>query len=116
MTEPRCRATSAWHANWQLGYIEGSNITYAVRGADGEIARLPQLARELLAEKAAVIAGSGSPAAYAFGDATRDIPIVMMVTGDPLALGLSDSMSHPSRNVTGFTNSSLSLAASSERG
>ena len=95
----------------KLGYIEGRNITYAVRGANGEIARLPQLARELLAEKATVIAGAGSPAAYALGEATRDIPIVMMVMGDPLVLGLSDSISHPSRNVTGFTNSSLSLAA-----
>jgi putative tryptophan/tyrosine transport system substrate-binding protein len=35
----------------------------------------------------------------------------MMIMGDPIALGLSDSMSRPSRNVTGFTNSNLSLAA-----
>jgi putative tryptophan/tyrosine transport system substrate-binding protein len=47
----------------KLGYIEGRNITYAVRGANGEIAKLPQLARELLAAKATVLAGLGSPVA-----------------------------------------------------
>jgi putative tryptophan/tyrosine transport system substrate-binding protein len=43
--------------------------------------------------------------------ATREIPIVMMVVGDPIALGLSNSMSHPSRNITGFTMSTAVLAA-----
>jgi putative tryptophan/tyrosine transport system substrate-binding protein len=95
----------------KLGYVKGRNITYAVRGANGEIAKLPQLARELLAAKATVLAGLGSPVASALGEATHDIPIVMMIMGDPIALGLSDSMSRPSRNVTGFTNSNLSLAA-----
>jgi putative ABC transport system substrate-binding protein len=43
--------------------------------------------------------------------ATQNIPIVMTIVGDPIALGLTNSMSRPSRNVTGFTNSSVSLAA-----
>jgi hypothetical protein len=81
------------HQSARIGYIEGSNVTYEIRGADGDINRLPQLARELTAA------------------ATVDIPIVMTVVGDPIALGLSNSMSRPSRNVTGFTNSSVSLAA-----
>jgi putative ABC transport system substrate-binding protein len=66
---------------------------------------------ELLAKKPEVIVSSTSTAAVALANATREIPIVMMVVGDPIALGLTDSMSRPSRNVTGFTMSTAVLAA-----
>lgn len=95
----------------RVGYIDQQSITYETRGADGDVTRLPLVARELVAGKPDVIVGSGSPAAVALLDATHDIPIVMTVVGDPIALGLSRSISHPTRNVTGFTISSLSLAA-----
>ena len=49
--------------------------------------------------------------AIALAAATRDIPIVMAVIGDPIASGLSNSISRPSRNFTGFTTSSISLVA-----
>jgi putative ABC transport system substrate-binding protein len=58
-----------------------------------------------------VIVGTATPGAIALFEATHDIPIVMTVVGDPIALGLSGSMSRPTHNVTGFTVSSLSLAA-----
>jgi putative ABC transport system substrate-binding protein len=99
------------HELARIGYIEGRNITYEVRGADGDINRLPQLARELTATNLDVIVGSASSVAVALAGATRDIPIVMAVVSDPIALGLSNSISRPSRNVTGFTTSSISLAA-----
>ena len=95
----------------KLGYIEGNNITYDIRGAEGDSSRLPQLALELVAKKPEVIVGSTSTVAVVLANATREIPIVMMVVGDPIALGLSNSMSHPSRNVTGFTMSTTALAA-----
>ena len=95
----------------RLGYIEGRNIIYEVRAAEGDLSRLPQLARELVATKPDVIVGSAAPAAAALFGATRNIPIVMTVVGDPIALGLTGSMSRPTHNVTGFTVSSLSLAA-----
>lgn len=88
-----------------------TNINYTVYAADGAIDRLPQLAREMVAASPDVIVGSGSPVAHALGEVTTNIPIVMTVVGDPIALGLSNSMSNPSRNFTGFTNSSSSLAA-----
>jgi ABC transporter substrate binding protein len=99
------------HQSARIGYIEGSNVTYEIRGADGDINRLPQLTRELTATSPDVIIGSTSPAAVVLAAATVDIPIVMTVVGDPIALGLSNSISRPSRNATGFTNSSVSLAA-----
>ena len=95
----------------RIGYIEGRNIIYEVRAAAGDLSRLPQLARELVATNPDVIVGSGTPAAAALFGATRNIPIVMTAVGDPIALGLTSSMSRPTHNVTGFTVSSLSLAA-----
>ncbi len=99
------------HELARIGYADGRNISYQVQAAQGDITRLPLLARELVAAKPAVIVGSASPAAVALAKATRDIPIVMTVVGDPIALGLTGSISRPDRNVTGFTISSLSLAA-----
>jgi putative tryptophan/tyrosine transport system substrate-binding protein len=99
------------HELAQIGYIEGRNIIYEVRGAAGDLSRLPQLARELVMTNPDVIVASAAPAAAALFGATRNIPIVMTVVGDPIALGLTSSMSRPTHNVTGFTNSSLSLAA-----
>lgn len=95
----------------RIGYVDGRNITYVVRAAGGDVSRLPLLARELVAAKPDVIVGQASSAALALFKATQNIPIVMTVVGDPIALGLTSSISRPTRNVTGFTISSLSLAA-----
>ncbi|MGB9411631.1 MAG: ABC transporter substrate-binding protein [Pseudolabrys sp.] len=108
---PQSREFALAHELAKLGYIEGNNITYDIRGAEGDSSRLPQLALELVAKKPEVIVGSTSTVAVILANATREIPIVMMVVGDPIALGLSNSMSHPSRNVTGFTMSTTALAA-----
>ena len=108
---PQSREFALAHELAKLGYIEGNNITYDIRGAEGDSSRLPQLALELVAKKPEVIVGSTSTVAVVLANATREIPIVMRVVGDPIALGLSNSMSHPSRNVTGFTMSTTALAA-----
>jgi len=108
---PQSRDFALAHELAKLGYIEGNNITYDIRGAEGDSSRLPQLALDLVAKKPEVIVGSTSTVAVVLANATREIPIVMMVVGDPIALGLSNSMSHPSRNVTGFTMSTTALAA-----
>jgi putative ABC transport system substrate-binding protein len=95
----------------RMGYVEGRNITYELRAADGDLSRLPALARELVAAKPDVLIGASAATAEVLVAATHDIPIVLTVTIDPVATGLSDSMSRPSRNVTGFTSSSPTLAA-----
>ena len=95
----------------RLGYTDGRNIAYEIRAAEDDLTRLPLLARELVAMRPDVIVGSTTQAAVALFDATHDIPIVMTVVGDPIALGLSSSMSRPTGNITGFTLSSASLAA-----
>jgi ABC-type uncharacterized transport system substrate-binding protein len=95
----------------RIGYVDSRNIIYVVRAAEGDVSHMPILARELVAAKPDVIIASSSQAAVALFQATHDIPIVMTVVGDPIALGLTSSISRPARNVTGFTISSLSLAA-----
>jgi len=95
----------------RLGYVEGNNARYDVRGADGDITRLTTLARELVSSKPDVLIGASEAVATALANATAEIPIIITVMGDPIAIGLTNSLSHPSRNVTGFTQSSSTLTA-----
>lgn len=95
----------------RLGYVEGKNLRYEVRGADGDLARLTTLARELVSTKPDVLIGASEAVATALATATAEIPIIITVMGDPIAIGLTNSLSHPSRNVTGFTQSSSTLSA-----
>jgi putative tryptophan/tyrosine transport system substrate-binding protein len=86
----------------ELGYVEGRNIAFEFRYADGELARLPALAAELVALQPAVIIAGSAPAALAAREATRAIPIVIASVQDPMALGLAASMPRPGGNVTGI--------------
>jgi len=95
----------------RMGYVDGRNITYVIRAVQGDTIRLPEFARELVTEKPDVIVSMTSSAAVALFNTTHDIPVVMTNVGDPVALGLTTSISHPTQNITGFTISSLSLAA-----
>jgi len=95
----------------RLGYDEGRNVSCEIRGADGDFNRLPMLARELVATKPDVLVGASEIAADVLAKATRDIPIVITIMADPIASGLTGSMSRPTRNVTGFTLSSPTLSA-----
>ena len=95
----------------RIGYVNGSNIAYEIRAAGGDATRLPRLARELVATKPDVIVGSTSEVAVALFNATRDIPIVITLLSDPIALGLSSDIARPTHNITGFPISTLPLAA-----
>jgi putative ABC transport system substrate-binding protein len=90
------------------GYVEGRNITYVAVSDDSNP---DQGVRTLVAAKPDVVVGPGSTLAYAFAAAVHDIPIVLTATADPVATGLSASMSRPTKNSTGFTISSISIVA-----
>jgi len=85
-----------------LGYVEGKNIVLVYRYAEGKEERLADLAAELVREKIDVIITTASISALAARRVTQTIPIVM-TTGNPLAIGLADSLAKPGGNVTGLS-------------
>jgi ABC-type uncharacterized transport system substrate-binding protein len=95
----------------QLGYVEGQNVSFEPRWAQGEDARLPKLAAELVGIKVDLIVTGGSNAAMAAKRATSTIPIVMASGSDPVAVGLIASLRQPGGNVTGMTSINSELAA-----
>jgi putative ABC transport system substrate-binding protein len=94
-----------------LGYVEGKNLLIDFRWAEGNYARLPELARELADLKVDVLVAHGTPGALAAEKATTMIPIVMAITGDPVATGIVSNIRQPDRNITGSTFFAPELAA-----
>jgi putative ABC transport system substrate-binding protein len=85
------------------GYVEGKNIVFAYRYAEGKLDRLPDLAVELVALKVDVIVTASPPSVRAAKRATSTIPIVFAAVGDPVATGLVKSLARPGGNVTGLS-------------
>jgi putative ABC transport system substrate-binding protein len=95
-----------------LGYVEGRNIVYETRFAEGQFDRLPGLAAELVRLKVDVIATQGGLATVAAKQATSTIPIVIAISaGDAVAVGWISSLARPGGNVTGMTDEVVQLSA-----
>jgi putative tryptophan/tyrosine transport system substrate-binding protein len=86
-----------------LGYMEGQNIAFDYRYANGVPERLAQAAAELVRLPVDVIATFGTPPTVAAMRSTTTIPIVMIGIGDPVRAGLAQSLAHPGGNITGNT-------------
>jgi putative ABC transport system substrate-binding protein len=96
------------------GYAEGRNVEIEFRWGEGQYKQLPGLAKDLARRQPAVIvAAGGAEVALAAKSATTTIPIVFEMGGDPIALGVVDSLSRPGGNLTGV--SSLSVEVSRKR-
>ena len=85
-----------------LGYAEGSNLALEYRWHAGKFDILPALAAELVTLKVDLIVATGPQATRAARNATATIPIVFMTVGDPVGLGLAESLARPGGNITGF--------------
>ena len=96
-----------------LGYAEGKNLWIDLRRGEGDPAKLPILASELVSLSPDVIVGGGSAPTAAIQRATASIPIVMSSVGDPIGNGFIKSLAKPGGNITGVANLSRDLTAKS---
>ena len=112
---PSATAKAAWDAfraaMTELGHVEGKNVVYEYRSAEGQLERLPQLAAELVKLPVKVMVVANTPGNLAAKKATKTIPIVMVAVGDPVRVGLVSNLGRPGGNITGFTNLSGQIAA-----
>ena len=86
-----------------LGYVEGRNVAFELRYADGQMDRLPEIAAELVRLRVDVIVTGSSIHVAAARQATKTIPIVMVFTADPVQAGFVASLARPGGNVTGLS-------------
>jgi len=93
-----------------LGYIEGKNIQVEYRYAEGNLKRIPGLVAELVELKVDVLVTGNLPAVRAAKQATKTIPIVMVLSVDPVATGIVDSLARPGGNITGLSRLTRDLS------
>src|SRR5262249_34343091 len=92
-----------------LGYIEGKNILVEYRYPQGTD-RIPSLVAELVQLKVDVFVSPILSAILAAKQATKTIPIVMLINGNPVELGIIDSLARPGGNITGITRFNRELS------
>ena len=92
----------------ELGYVDGKTMVVDRRSAEGDLARLPALAAEMVKNRPDVIVAIVSAAAVAAKEATSTIPIVLAGAADPVAAGLVRNLSRPGGNITGLSSQSAS--------
>jgi len=85
----------------KLGRVEGRDYTLVERYADGDEARLPGLAAELLAAGVRIIVATSQPSIAAAARVTKDVPVIGRMVDDPIASGMARSLARPGGNVTG---------------
>ena len=95
----------------ELGYVEGKNIAIEYRYTEWKSDRVPALLTELVSQKVDIIVVETGLAALEAKKVTQTIPIVMLNSGDAVAIGLAASLDRPGGNVTGLTSLSSSGAA-----
>ena len=95
----------------ELGYLEGKDFAIEARFAEGKLDHLAELASELVRLKMDVIVSAGDRPIRAAREATSTIPIVMVVSNDPVGLGHIASLASPGGNVTGLTTISGELTS-----
>jgi putative ABC transport system substrate-binding protein len=103
------RAKIFTHALQDLGWTDGQNTRIDYRWAGGDIDQIQSLAKELVGSRPDVVVGVGPASTVALQQATRTIPIVFLMSIDPVAEGIVQSLARPGGNATGFFATEPSL-------
>jgi putative ABC transport system substrate-binding protein len=88
----------------ELGYVEGKNIRVEYRYAEGKLDRVPGFVDELVGLKVDALVVSSVPAIRAAKRATTTVPVVMVISVDPVAIGIVKSLARPGGNITGLVS------------
>ena len=88
----------------EYGYVEGRNLVIEFRFAQGHEEKYPQLVRELLEANVELVVTTQTPAALALKEGAKTLPVVMLGTGQPVEVGLVQSLARPGGNITGLSN------------
>lgn len=94
----------------EAGFMEGDNLSLDIRYAEGDFQRLPAMVGDMLRQSPEVLVAAQTPAALAAKRATAQVPIVAVSVGDPVGVGLVESLARPGGNVTGVSNMTGELA------
>jgi putative ABC transport system substrate-binding protein len=86
----------------KLGLVEGRDYVLEERYADGDEARLPGLATELLRAGVSIIVATSQPSIAAAGGVTKDVPVIGRMVDDPIDNGMARSLAVPGGNITGI--------------
>ena len=95
----------------QLGYVEGRNVDIEWRSSEGNHERLPMLAADLLRAKVDIILATSLQPARAAVEATQSVPVVFVVTADPVGSKLVASAARPGGNATGLASHQPQMAS-----
>src|SRR5262249_41704507 len=87
----------------EIGYVEGQNVMIEYRSAEGQADRLPALAADMVQRRVAVLATNANKPTGAVKATKTKNPNVFSVGGDPVKMGLVDSLNRPGGNITGVS-------------
>jgi putative tryptophan/tyrosine transport system substrate-binding protein len=109
-SDGRLRLSAFQQGLHDLNWVEGRNVSFAIRWGAGDADRTKTFAAELAGLAPDVILATNTPTARALKQATDKIPIVFAGLADPIADGIVASLSHPQGNITGFTSFNAEIA------
>jgi putative tryptophan/tyrosine transport system substrate-binding protein len=93
----------------EAGYVEGRNLVFVIRSAEGDIRKLRALAREIVEAKVDVMFAPAKPMADAAWYASRDVPTVIATVTDPVIVQYANSLAKPGKHITGVTTANAEL-------